>query len=293
MSYEITTAFVKQFEAGVTTLSQQKGSKLINYVTVKPNVTGERTFMDQIGATSVVERTSRHGDSPLIQTPHYRRAIDMREYEWGDLIDKVDTLKALNSFESPYVQNAGYAMGRQIDDTIIDAFFATAYIGKEGTSTVAFDSNNVVAADYDGDTVEEGLTIAKLRAARKILLQNEVDLDMEQPYIAVTATQLDNLLATVEVTSMEFNSVKALVEGSITRFMGFEFVHTERLDVSGDDRLIPVWVPSAMGLALPMAPTSRIAERADKSFSWYAYYAMSLGASRLEEEKVVKILCDE
>ena len=35
-----------------------------------------------------------------------------------------------------------------------------------------------------------------------------------------------------------------------------------------------------------------IAPRADKSFSTYIYYAMTLGATRLEEKKIVEIACD-
>ena len=41
------------------------------------------------------------------------------------------------------------------------------------------------------------------------------------------------------------------------------------------------------------AVVARIQERPDKSFSTYVYYRMSLGAVRLEEEKVVEIRCDE
>lgn len=38
---------------------------------------------------------------------------------------------------------------------------------------------------------------------------------------------------------------------------------------------------------------ARIEERPDKSFSTYVYYCMTIGATRLEEEKVVKIEVDE
>ena len=39
--------------------------------------------------------------------------------------------------------------------------------------------------------------------------------------------------------------------------------------------------------------TARISERDDKSYSTQVYYCMSVGATRMEEEKVVQIPCHE
>lgn len=294
MSFEITTAFVKQYSDNITILSQQKGSKLLGTTMTKTDVVGEETYMDQIGATEVVERTSRHSDSPLISTPHARRRITMRDFEWGDLIDKFDMVQTLIDPQNAYVQAGGYAMGRKIDDIIIESFFADAQTGKTGGTTVSFPAGNQVAVDHNSSGTNSNLTVGKLREARKLLKAAEVDLDMEQPYIAVTAEQEDALLGTVEVTSADYNGVKALVNGDVDTFLGFKFIRTERLAVDGSGfRRVPVWVPSGVGLALPMSPTARVTERADKSFSWYAYYSARFGASRLEEEKVIEIKCDE
>ena len=50
---------------------------------------------------------------------------------------------------------------------------------------------------------------------------------------------------------------------------------------------------SGIRLGIGQDITARITERADKSFSTYVYYSMDIGATRLEEVKVVEILCDE
>lgn len=294
MSDQITTAFVKQFGDNITFLSQQKGSKLRNMVMNEPNVSGEVVFMDQIGATKAQRVTTRHADSPLVDTPHSRRRVSLIDVEWGDLIDDFDKLKTLIDPQSAYSQNAAWAIGREIDDIIIDAFFADAATGKEGNTTTSFPASQQVAVDFDGDGTDEGLTVAKLREARKILKQNEVDLEAEMPMVAVTAEQTDDLLAQTEVTSADFNTVRALANGEIDTYMGFRFVHTERLNTdSNSDRRVPVWVPTGMGLAIAQDPTSRIDERPDKRFSTYVYYSTSVGSSRLEEEKVVEIKCNE
>jgi hypothetical protein len=46
-------------------------------------------------------------------------------------------------------------------------------------------------------------------------------------------------------------------------------------------------------LAIGKEPTARIEERSDKSYSTQVYYCSSFGSTRMEEEKVVQIACNE
>ena len=293
MSFQIDTAFVNQFGSNIDMLVQQKGSRLSRAVRYETGVKGETAFYDQIGATEAVEVADRHGDSPLVSTPHSRRRVTMVDVEWGDLIDDFDRLKTLIDPESAYSMNASWAVGRKIDDIIIRNMFAAAATGKSGSSSVTFPAGNVVAADYDGDGTAEGLTVAKLRNARKLLRASEVPED-EPMYIAVTAAQLDNMLGTTEVTSSDFNTVKALVQGDVNSFMGFEFIHTERLETDSNDyRRVPVWSRNGLLLAVAKEPMVRITERSDKRFSTYVYYATSVGSTRMEEDRVIEIKCAE
>ena len=291
MSFEITTAFVKQFEDNITLLAQQRGSKLRGLMREVP-LTGRSVFMDQIGATQAQRTTTRHADSPLISTPHSRRRLSAIDVQWGDLIDDFDRLKMIVDPESEYSLNASWAIGREWDDIISEKFFADAFTGEEGSTVVSFPAAQAVdgtlKADGTTGSPTTGLNVPKLRRARRILLENNVDLDAETPHIAVSAKALDDLLAFTEVTSADFNTVRALVNGDLDTYMGFRFVRTERVPKPSDWE-IPVWVPSGMGLAVSQSPTARVTERADKRFSTYVYYSTSVGASRLEEEKVVKI----
>ncbi|NBX10268.1 MAG: hypothetical protein EBR05_10830, partial [Marivivens sp.] len=74
MSVQITTAFSQQFSSNVALLSQQRGSILRGAVR-EESVTGEKAFFDQVGSVAAVKRTSRHGDTPLVETPHSRRQV--------------------------------------------------------------------------------------------------------------------------------------------------------------------------------------------------------------------------
>lgn len=288
MSVEITTAFVDQFKSNVTMLSQQKGSRLASYV-MNESITGKSGFVEQIGPTTTVTRTSRHGDSPLVSTPHDRRRIFLEDEEWGDLIDKQDRIRTLISPDNPYAINAGWAFGRAKDDKIIAAFDGTAMTGEAGTTSTAFDTGQDVGSSSSND----GLTVAKLIDAKSLFGQNDVDPD-EPLYLAVTQKQIDDLLAITEVKSADFNTVKALVEGKVDSYMGFKFIRTQRLPKSATDvRRCFAWCKSGMALGVGQDVMTRIAERADKSFSTYVYLCMTVGATRLEEDKVVRIFCDE
>ena len=288
MSTQITTAFVNQFSANVQMLSQQMGSLLRSAVD-EESVTGEKAFFDQVGSVAAVKRTSRHQDTPLVTTPHSRRMVTLVDYEWADLIDSSDAVKTLADPTSVYAKSAAASMGRAIDDEIISAAFADSSTGKDGSSTTSFPAANQVAVGSPA----AGLTIAKLVSARKILLENNVDPSI-QTYIAVAPEQLEDLLNSTTVTSADFNTVKALVQGEIDTFVGFKFIVTNRLDAnSSSQRRVIAWAQDGLKLAVGKDITARISERSDKSYSNQVYYCMSVGATRMDEDKVVEIICAE
>jgi hypothetical protein len=283
MSYEITTAFVKQYHSNIEILSQQKGSRLRPKVRVETDIKGKEAFYDQIGATAAQKKTTRHGDTPLIHTPHARRRIRLYDYEWADLIDDLDKVKTLTDPESPYVQNAVNAHGRSMDDELIAAATATAYVGEDGATPIALPGTQIVLH------ASSGLTVAKLRAAKKIFLQNEIDLEQEKLYICVSADELDDLLGDSQVTSADYNTVKALVKGEVNTFMGFEFVHSERLSEISSVRKCIAWAESGLLLGVGVDVKVKVSERADKSYAIQPYCSMSIGATRMDENKVVEI----
>lgn len=288
MSTEITVAMVQQYSDNVIMLSQQKGSRLQDKVAQKTGVVGENTYFERIGATSALKRTTRHADSPQVNTPHSRRRVSMSPYDWGDMVDEPDQIRMLIKPESKYAINAMWAMGRSKDDVIIEAFYSNAYTGKDGAVPVALPSGQKVAQDG----TPSSLTVAKLRKAKVILDTNEVDPE-EPRFIAAHALSVDALLGDNNVTSSDFNVVKALVQGEVDTFVGFKFVRINRLPLvtTGTYRAAYAWAASGVGLAIGAEVKTRITERADKSFSVYVFVNMDLGGTRIEDEKVVEIPC--
>lgn len=288
MSFQVSTAFVQQYTTNVQLLLQQRGSKLRDCCTLGSYTGKAAKAVEQIGAVTAQERLTRHADTPLISTPHDARWVFPRDFEWADMIDDQDKLRMLIDPTSPYAINGANALGRSLDDIIISAALGTAQTGENGSIATAFDTTNQRIAV--GAT---GLTVAKLRQARRILAANEVDLASEMLYIAVTAQQIDNLLGTTEVTSSDFNSVKALVQGDIDTFMGFKFIQIERLGLDGSgDRRCFAWAKSGLHVGMWNDINTKISERADKSYAMQVYVKGTFGATRVEEKKVVEIICD-
>lgn len=294
MSTQVTTAMVQGYKSGIELEFQQKGSRLRSTVRNEmQNV--EFEFYDRIGPTDAVEILTRHGDTPLVQQDHSRRRIALRDFDWADLIDRADKLRLLSDPTSPYTQNAVYALGRKMDDLIIEAASGTAYTGKTGSTTVSYDTAFRIGEDFkeDGTTADSDLTIGKLRQARYLLGAAEAIEDGQKLTAAVTAKQIQALLRTTEVTSADYNSIKALVAGEVNTFLGMNFVRTERLTKTGDDRTCLVYPETAITLAVAQEITVDVGPRRDKRNSTQVYVCGHFGATRMWEEQVIEVECDE
>ena len=285
MSTQVTTAFVQQFGSNIDLLSQQMGSRLRSAVS-EESVTGEKGFFDQVGSTSAQKRTSRHGDTPLMESPHSRRMVTMDEYEWADLIDSADKVRLLADPTSVYARAAAFAMGRAMDDVIITAATGTAKTGKAGSTSTSLPAGNIIAHG------SADMSVTKLLSAKKILDEADVDPSIKR-YIVVAPAQIEALLGITSVTSSDFNTVKALAQGDVNSFLGFEFITSTRLAVASNIRTCFAWAADGIKLGVGKDVVSRIDERADKSYSTQVYYCAQFGATRMEEEKVISILCDE
>jgi hypothetical protein len=267
-------------------LSQQKGSLLRDKVRLE-SVTGKNAFFDQIGSVTATVRSTRHSNTPQADTPHSRRRVSLVDYEFADLVDDLDKVRMLVDPTSSYAQAAAYAMGRAMDDAIIAAATGSADTGVAGGTAVALPSGQKIA-----ESGTAGLTIAKLRQAKEIIDLNSVDPSLKR-YIVVSPKQITDLLGTTEVTSSDFNTVKALASGDVNTFLGFDFCVTNRLTIASSKRKCFAFVQDGLALAVGKDSTARIDERSDKGYATQVYYSAAFGATRMEEAKVVEILAHE
>ena len=286
MSVTIPQSYVDQFSSTVHMLSEQQTSRLLATVN-REDVTGDSFSRERLGGIDTPNTiTQLHGDTPLNNTPHSRRWGFTVDYDVADLIDKQSKVKLLIDPNSRYVRRHSSTMGRGIDDTIISALEGNAAEGHTGSTTVALPVAQKIASG------SVGLTIAKLRNAKRLLDAAEVDEFIPRFFIA-GSTQMDNLLGTMEATNSDYNTVKALVQGEIDTFLGFNFIRTERLTLSGSDRLCYAYASDAVLLGTAQMPTSLAAERPDKRHAMQIYTYGTWGAVRVEDEMVVQVACTE
>lgn len=296
MSTEITVGHSEEYASNVNLLAQQMDSRFKSAVTFESKTGKSAQMMNQIGSVRAQKRTTRHGDTPLIETPHDSRWVFPVDYEWADLIDKQDDrgVRSIVDFESAYVRNGVAAANRACDDEVMGAFFSdTTKTGEDhGTTTTwtSFVSSNPAHQVAHGST---GLTAAKIKTALKALRAANVDLTMEPVFCAVSSEQIEDLQLEDQYINYDYSDQRALNASAseIKPFLGVRFVHYEDVTKSGSTWSVPLWVPSGVGLAQFDSLEASIDKRTDKSNSKQVYVCTTIGATRLEEKKIVEIQC--
>ena len=290
MSNQINEAHVKMYAANVEALLQQRGSVLMQHTTKHSYSGKEAQIIQQIGSVEATEINDRHADTELTDTPHSSRWMRPRHYGVADMVDDEDLQKTLIDPKSPMASVQQYALGRQADKVIIEGLFGTNYTGEDGANAVSF-------ANDGGTTVavsSSGLTVAKLRAAKKALMANFVDLKNDPLICPITAAQHDDLLGQTQVVSGDFNKPIFNTDGMIDYFFGIKFVHCELLttDVSGN-REVPLYAKSGLHSGMWSGIRTKVRERSDKWDNMQIATKGSFGGARTEGKKIVKILCAE
>lgn len=290
MSTQITTAFVQQYRANVINQYQQGGSKLRGKVR-EEQLNGKQHFFERLGATAAIKKTVRHADTPLVDSPHSRRMVTMSDYEWADLVDQQDKIRLLIDPASEYAVNAAKALGRSYDDEVILAFDGTAFTGETGATSVAFTSDSPAG---DEDFSAAAVTLANIVKVKYDLDAKDVPADGR--YLVHDPALLNQLLkqsTTPNVTSADYAAVKALVNGEINTFLGFEWISMTRLTVpAANMRYCFAWHRDSMGIAIGKDITGRVDELPGKSYATQVYASMSMGATRVQGEGVVRFKID-
>lgn len=296
MSANLPDHYVRQFSTNVNMLVQQKGSRLRGAVMSGSHVGSQASPVDQIAPVTAQKVTSRFAPMGRQDATLDRRWVFPVDYDLPQLVDKFDKLRLITDPESNYVTNAVYAMGRAQDDEILAAFTATAKTGVAGGTSTSILSGNTVSVDTGGTA--SGMNFKKLREAKRLLMSH--DIDPEDPlFCVVAAKEHDALLNEIQVISSDFqgNDQPVLKEGKVTRVLGINLIHSERVltatdDQSGSSHSIPVWAKSGMYFGEWDSINASVSQRNDlQGEPWQAYVKGTFGATRLEEKKIIRVWC--
>jgi hypothetical protein len=289
MSFQITEAFAQQFADNFRHVAQQSVSRLESAVMVESGIRGLSKSVNRMGRRTAQQRTTRHGDTPLNDQPHSTRFIDLGDWEDGDMLDDQDKIRMLADPTSDYVKAMVAGLNRAKDQVIINAALGAARTAPTAiggaTATVALPSSQRILV---GGT---GLTKAKIFQAKRFFRRAEADEENgEELYFVYNASALADVLADTQLTSADFQTVQMIQNGSLRgKWMGFTWVPSELLPIVSTTRTCFAFAKSGLSLGIGEDIVTEIGKDPSKAFNVRIYAKMSIGAVRVEEEKVVAV----
>lgn len=298
MSENLFKLYTTQFSTNLELRLQQMGSKLRGKVREGFHVGKQASPVNYISAIQLKAPAGRFSPKNRTDADFQRRWVFPQDGEIDQLIDSFDELKTIVDPKSQYATNAAQAVGRGWDDAIIAAAFGTAQIGQDAgglsSETWASISANYSVASNFGSAAASGLTVAKLIEAKRIFRHNHVDLETDPATLVIGSKQESDLLNQVQVVSTEFSDKPVLVDGRVTRFLGFDIIVSERLNFAANVRSVIAFVKSGLYLGMWKDMTNRVSIRNDLSGEPYDLYtSTSFGATRLEPGRVIEVLCSD
>jgi hypothetical protein len=296
MSENLYQLFTTQFSTNLELLLQQKGSKLRGTCREGFHVGKMASPINQIGAIALQQPSGRGAPMGRVDAEFTRRWVFPVPGDLPQQIDSFDELETIVDPKSMYAENAAYAVGRAWDDALIAQSIASAYVGTDAASltTETFSTTNFQVASTFGSSSASGLTVAKLIELKRIFRHYHVDIESDPLTLVIGSQQESDLLNQVEVVSTEFSDRPVLVDGKVTRFLGFDIKVTERLATAANVRTVLTWCKSGMYLGVWKDLTNRVSIRNDISSEPFQLYTSTMyGATRLQPGKVLDVLCSD
>lgn len=303
------TAFIPVFQNVIVPLFQTDPDNLRTTVRTRM-ITGKSDHWERIGGTTLTQVTSRHQATPYTPSTLSRRRLTLTDWAGSERLDQLDEVKMMIDPRNEFTQNLLMAWRRTVASTLVTAFNASAVnvSNVEATTNVALPASQIIA---NGGT---GFTIAKLRQVNRIFDNAGVPRD-GQRHLLVSAFAIEDLLADSQVTSSDYSSLAAIMNGGSAlinsgTFMGFQWhmisdavpddtavltggTAAPILPKTGNIRTCFAWHKSAMGLSIAKEATVEVDRRPDLMNLWQVLIQGSLGAVRILDAGVVQIDIDE
>lgn len=279
MSIHLTTAQIQQFDSDVKHAYQGSGM-LRKTVRVKTGVVGNQHKFPTMGKGMATARIPQTDVVPM-NISHARVAATLADWNAPEYTDIFDQQKVNYEEKQQLAQTIAGAIGRREDQILIDIIDAA------GATQIA---TSVGGAGTN-------LNTAKFRAAKKTL--DVAGAPKTDRHMAIHANNLYGLLGDTDVTTFDRNAIKALVDGEITKWLGFNIEVFEDRDEGGlaipSTRTCLAWHGGSMGavgLAVGIDFRTEINYVPEKT-SWLCNGLYSAGAAAIDSNGLVEVLCTE
>lgn len=298
MSENLIKLYITQFSSILLLKLQQTQSKLRGRCMEGAHEGRQASPVQYIGNIQMKAPSGRFAPLDRQDVDFTRRWVTPVDKEATQMIDNFDKLRLLQDPTSQYSTVAAAAVAREWDDRLIAAAFGTAQIGNGAdfnalTNETFASLSNVVVASTFGSSSASGLTVAKMIEAKRLFRKAQVDVDSEQLTWITNSQGESDLLNQAQVVSSDFAGDRAtLMDGKVTRFMGFDIVYSERLVSTSNVRQNISFVKSGLYLGIWKDTVTDIRQRGDlSSLPYQIYTGMSCGATRLEPGRLLQALC--
>lgn len=290
--------YAEDFKAGYELALQQKTSKFRDKVTWAAPVKADGAqIVDHIMPFEAEVGGDDTGDTKWTHAEMMPRWAFPTTIRVTVPVTNTDRLSMLEDPSNQITASILAAQNRALDGKIIvPSFFRDVTGGKDKDKTLAFAAEQIIDQNEGG--ANSGINRQKIDKAIEIFETNEVDLDEERPWMAITPRQHRILRNLSEVSNKDFEKMGGVIEnGVVKQFLGmFVFVSNRLNKIKiGNDTYVemPIWVPSGVAVQPWAEPNVKISERPDKNYTVQLFCEARYGAIRTEEGRVIKVLCNE
>lgn len=285
MSKYLTNAAVIEFDNEVKH-EYQGMATLRNTISLRTGVIGESYKFTRMGKGLANQKASQADVTPM-DISHARQTATMANWNAPEYTDIFDQAEVNFDERQELAKTIAGGLGRREDQIIIDAMTAVSFAASNDSDP---DTGRIL--DISGT---RNFDVDVVRTAAQHL--NEIEADMADRHIAVQAGALTEMLADSEVTSSDFVTVKALINGELNTWMGFQWhiigVRAEGglPGVSGDE-IAYAWHKPALGYAVGIDMKTTV-DWVPQKTSWLANGMMKAGAIAREPQGIIKIVYNE
>jgi hypothetical protein len=282
MSTNLSPAFVQLFEAEVHQ-AYQGAAVLRGAGRTRTGVTGDTVKFPKVGKGTASVRVPQTDVTP-INAAFSQVSVSMQDFVAAEYSDIFNQQKVNFDERQELAQVVGNAIGRREDQIIIDALNA-ASAGSSVAKTVV----------TSGSATASNLNVGKILAAKKALDAKNVP--PTDRHFVIHANNLAGLLGDERAISSDFQTVQALVSGSINTMLGFQFHIVGDRDEGGlplatADRSCFAFHRSALGVGVGIAPKTEINYIPEKT-SFLVTAMLSMGSGVIDTDGLVDVTCEE
>lgn len=237
MSKTLTANAVAEFDADVKQAYQGVGM-LRGTVRFRGGIIGSSHRFPKMGKGTATRRVPQTRVVPM-NIAHTKATATIEDWNAPEFTDIFDQQKVNYDERAELAEVISGAIGRREDQLVLDAL--------DSASTTL-----TVSTDIGG--TGSGLNTAKFRRTRRLLNNQGVPKSGGRAFV-IHSIGMEQLLGDSDANTVDKNAIKALVDGEISKWLGFDIIEMEDRDEGG----------------LPLASTAR---------TNYAYHQTAVGLAQ-------------